>query len=227
MGIVIVVAIVVALVLGFLFLKARTDRRVMLEAAAIHSEISALWAAQGPFVSGEVSANAMRRAHAAVRGADSIREASMIEAFDKHELAYDKEPQTWESLRQDSLPEASGPKFEELFWKVKLFAATDSLEPRINAASLLDAPRKSAAEIGEGIANSVGENLMSTGTEESKELIAFLADIFLEEYKKAPETPGDFGLMWCGMLNYSNENPEVEISKEFKGLNDRWYESKM
>lgn len=81
----------------------------MVQAGRILIDVHAVWAVQGPFKNGEESAKAMRFATAAARGPESIN----ADALNKHATSYDAQPQTWESLRQSSLSNAHGQKFEE------------------------------------------------------------------------------------------------------------------
>lgn len=87
-------------------------------------EIFPVWAAQGPFESGQQSAAAMRYAYLAVQGPEET--AQMAEAIEKHAQVYDENPATWEGLRQDA-EKQSGEKTEEYLTVAKGLAAMESL----------------------------------------------------------------------------------------------------
>ena len=89
-------------------------------------DVNSVWAVQGPFKNGQESARAMQLATIAVRGAESVNSKPIAEALSKHAEAYNGQVQTWESLRQDYLIYAHGPKFEENFAKAAKLGAVRS-----------------------------------------------------------------------------------------------------
>jgi len=80
--------------------------------------INAVWAVQGPFINGAVSAEAMRYATKAVGGPDSF-----YDQIDKHAAAYDAHPDRWEQIRKGSLEFAKGQKFETCLESAKKLGA--------------------------------------------------------------------------------------------------------
>lgn len=60
-----------------------------------------IWAVEGPFDSGEQSAAAMRHAYTTMFGSEEAE--SFGEAFAKHAIAFDNEPDEWEQVRQEYL----------------------------------------------------------------------------------------------------------------------------
>lgn len=94
------------------------------QASNIAQEIFPVWAAQGPFETGQQSAAAMRYAYLAVRGPEETEQ--MAEAITKHGQIYDADPATWEKLRQDA-ENQSDAKIEEYVSLAKGFAAMDLL----------------------------------------------------------------------------------------------------
>ena len=85
------ICIVGLIIIAFYSYKRFTINR----AGQLTSEIYAVWAAQGPFKSGEDSAKAMKYAHAAVRGIETTNEPIFVEARQKHSEAYNANPKRW------------------------------------------------------------------------------------------------------------------------------------
>lgn len=244
MGVEVLVAAIIIVGLGVAAFKIWMKKQIMIRAGQFTSEIYAVWAAQGPFENGETSASAMRYAHAAVRGLESLQETGLAEALSKHALAYDEDPQRWESLRKRSLSGASGQKFEDQLTMAKGFAATDTLNSEmfkdagyeigfgrdangnltVVSKDLLaeEERQKNRKESGEAIVNAVGNNLLGDESEEAKQLVDFLIGVYRADSGRDPETPGELGHMWIILLNHSSENPEEEVSREFRVLNERW-----
>jgi hypothetical protein len=186
----------------------------------------------------------MRYAYAAVCGLESIKNATVAEALSKHAVAYDADPRRWESLRQQSLSEARGQKFEDQLTMVKGVAAMDSLnnglfkdigfqmEFAMDANGNLTMASKDLLteeerqqmrqESGEAIVNAVGNNLLGNESEEAQALVDFLREVYRANANRDPEAPGELGHMWLTMLNHSSENPDEELSRTFIDLNARW-----
>jgi len=108
----ILVGVIILAIIGFVLFK-MWEKQMMVQAGHILMEVNAVWAVQGPFKNGEESAKALKLATAAVRGPESIKDLSTADALTKHAASYDAQPQKWESLRQYSLSDANGQKFEE------------------------------------------------------------------------------------------------------------------
>jgi hypothetical protein len=87
-------------------------------------QIFPVWAAQGPFESGQQSATAMRYAYMAVVGPEEAETSA--DAILEHAAAYDNDPNEWEKLRRDADP-GSNPEFAELVTLAKGFAGMDSM----------------------------------------------------------------------------------------------------
>jgi len=76
-------------------------------ASGLARRVFPVWAAQGPFDSGEKSAAAMRYAYLAVFGAEEAEKRGMVEAISKHAAAYDSNPAAWEQNRQQAMQSAN------------------------------------------------------------------------------------------------------------------------
>lgn len=185
----------------------------------------------------------MRYAHTAVRGPDSIS-ASINEALSKHAIAFDADPQRWESLRLQSLAGAKGQKYEDQLTVAKGLDAVDSLNngmfkdigiqmelakdangyPTIVKKDLWteEERQQKKKEWGEAVVNGIGENLLKSVSAEAKQLINFLLEVNEATSGGEPKAPGELGHIWLVMFNYSNENPKEAISQEFTVLNERW-----
>jgi len=94
-----VVVLVIALV-AFL-LRSWFASRGRAQGSGIAHEVLSVWAAQGPFESGDQSAAAMRSAYIDVLGPEGAE--SFAEAIAKHAVAFDNEPDEWEQVRQEYL----------------------------------------------------------------------------------------------------------------------------
>jgi len=117
----VIICIVGLIIIAFYSYKRFTTNR----AAQLTTEIYAVWAAQGPFKSGDESAKAMKYAHAAVRGIETIDEPIIIEAIQKHSEAYNANPKRWESIRQEALLSAKGEKYEKHIELARKYAARE------------------------------------------------------------------------------------------------------
>jgi len=104
----------------------RYRSNVFKRASGLSRRVFPVWAAQGPFDSGEESAAAMRYAYLAVFGLEEAERMGMTEAIAKHGAAYDSNPAAWEQNRQEAVRSASS-ETEEFVTIAKGLAAMDSL----------------------------------------------------------------------------------------------------
>lgn len=249
MGVEIIVATIIVVVLGAVAFKVWMKKQIMIRAGQLTSEMYAVWAAQGPFENGGSSAIAMRYAHAAVRGPESIKDVGEAEAFTKHAAAYNADPQCWESLRQKSLSGANGQKFEDQLTIAKGFAAMDDLNSGIfkdaglkmgfgkdangNTTMVCNDPESKYLltedevdlrfkNFGDSIEDAVGKKLLDDKSEEAQELVNLLIEAYKICSDRNPETPGDFGKIWNFLSHYSADKPDEEISRAFTDINARW-----
>lgn len=217
MGVEIIVIAFIVVGLGVATFRFWMKKRIMVQAGQLTSEIYAVWAAQGPFETGETSANAMRYAHAAVRGIESIKDNVIADALSKHAAAFDADPQLWESLRQQSLSRASGQKFEDQLTIAKGLAAIDSLNSGMfkDADYKMDLERDANSnltimfkdllteeerqqrrkESADAMANAVGNNLLTVKSEEAKQMVDFLIEVYRANSDHDPEKPSELGHM--------------------------------
>ena len=91
------IAAIVAAVLVRKWYRAREFK----VASEMAKEVFPVWAAQGPFASGEQSAKALRYSHMAVSGPDLSEK--MLEGIAQHAIAYDEDPETREHNREETL----------------------------------------------------------------------------------------------------------------------------
>lgn len=96
-------------------------------ASGLARRVFPVWAAQGPFDSGEGSAAAMRYAYVAVFGPEEAERMGMVEAIANHAAAYDSNPTAWENNRQEAILSANS-ETEEFVTMAKGLAAMDSTE---------------------------------------------------------------------------------------------------
>lgn len=100
--------------------------RIFKRASGLARRVFPVWAAQGPFDSGEESAAAMRYAYLAVFGSEEAERMGMMEAVANHAAAYDRNPGAWEQNRQKAMRSANS-ETEEFVTIAKGLAAMDSL----------------------------------------------------------------------------------------------------
>lgn len=96
-------------------------------ASGLARRVFPVWAAQGPFDSGEESAGAMRYAYVAVFGQEEAERMGMVEVIANHAAAYDSNPTAWEKNRQEAVLSANS-ETEEFVTIAKGLAAMDSTE---------------------------------------------------------------------------------------------------
>jgi len=222
-----ILGIVVAVVGGFLW-KRWVEQKALRQAAEVAPLLFAVWAAQGPFDDGAASSRAMRRAHAAVRGANSI-DADMLLAFEKHRLAYDNDVQTWENLRIKSLEDAEGEEFKKHLDTAKLLSSIDGdsakFAPRLTPLSDEEYQQREK-ETGLSIANAVGANILATDTPEAIDLTQFLGDLYKKECQVPPKDATELGQAWCWAIAFKQDHPDDPYALQFEALNEAWNESK-
>ncbi|GEM_PF-1207684 len=206
------------------------------QAAKIAQKVFPVWAGQGPFESGAESACAMKAAYAAVLGPEKA--AEVRESIEKHQVAYDQDPNTWENFRKESLQAsreindyitvAEGLSAMESINKDILEGGGHRLEAVTNKNGGMDFVYKQIwsddevknhnEETNKTIINAFGDGLLNTDTEAAKELLYFIVSIYRSAHDKDPETAYDIGGILFNCISYSDENPNDEISVEFRRL---------
>lgn len=79
--------------------------------------------------------------------------------------------------------------------------------------------KESDAEV---IIKSIGTRLFEDSSAEGHRLFEFLVDIHRASPEHDPETPMSLGKLWFACVNFAQENPDSDISKEFTVLNDAY-----
>lgn len=82
--------------------------------------------------------------------------------------------------------------------------------------------KKHKQETNRKIINAFGQGLLETETEAAKELLWFIVSVYHSAHEKDPETAYEVGSILCRCIGYSDENPEEEISKEFRTLYEKY-----
>ncbi len=131
-------------------------------ASGLARRVFPVWAAQGPFDSGEESAAAMRYAYLAVFGSEEAEKRGMVEAISKHAAAYDSNPAAWEQNRQQAMQSANS-ETEEFVTIAKGLAAMDSLKVATHPPLLIDCPGQGHLNGEEGVVAAVGHGLEVAG----------------------------------------------------------------
>jgi len=202
------------------------------------SDILPVWAAQGPFGSGEQSAVAMRNAYRAVRGA--AKAVQMAEAITRHARAYDKDPATWEKLRLETGQGISS-ETEKYVAIAKGFAATDSMNkdslkgrgqglglavpsdelfPNAFKQTLSDEEFAKEKEDYEATLSGIGQRLLDDPSDEAMALLAFMCEVYEANSGVAPASATDIGKAYWACLEINKKEPGSELAKEFKRLTD-------
>lgn len=117
------ILVVVIVVAGLLWQWYRSH--IFKRASGLARRVFPVWAAQGPFETGEESAAAMRYAYLAVFGQEEAERMGMAEAISKHAAAYDGNPSAWEQNRQEAMRSANT-EMKEFIRIAKGLAATDA-----------------------------------------------------------------------------------------------------
>lgn len=102
---------------------------ILKRASGLARRVFPVWAAQGPFGSGDESATAMRYSYLAVFGPEEVERMGMKEAIRRHAVAYDEHPSVWEENRQQALRSADS-ETEELLEIANDFAAKEAPKSR-------------------------------------------------------------------------------------------------
>ena len=81
---------------------------------------------------------------------------------------------------------------------------------------------KKEREVDNAIANTIGTNISNDESIEARRLLAFLANVYSVNTDKEMKTPRDIGLAWFACLQLGDQEPNSELAKTFKSLNDAW-----
>ena len=210
-------------------------------ASGLARRVFPVWAAQGPFDSGEKSATAMRYAYLAVFGPEEAERMGMVEAIAKHAAAYDSNPAAWEQNRQQAILSASS-ETEEFVTIAKGLAAMDSLNKDIleSGGHKLELARQSDGSLdiaykkiwsdeaieekkqqdNEAIVSGIGKGLLNDTSEEARALVAFLADIYKANTGEEAISASAIGRAWLACFTMKNEYPDSDPTQEFERLNE-------
>jgi len=210
-------------------------------ASGLARRVFPVWAAQGPFDSGEESAAAMRHAYLAVFGAEEAEKRGMVEAISKHASAYDSNPAAWEQNRQQAMQSANT-ETEEFVTIAKGLAAIDSLNKDFleSGGHKLELARQSDGSTGlaykkiwsdeaieekkkqdnEAIVSGIGKGLLEDNSEEARALVAFLAEIYKANTEEEEISASAIGRAWLACFTMKNEDPDSDLARKFERLND-------
>ena len=87
----IILATLIVAIVAAVLVRKWFRARVFKMASEMAKEVFPVWAAQGPFTSGEQSAKAMRYSHMAVSGPDLSEK--MLKGIAGHAISYDENPE--------------------------------------------------------------------------------------------------------------------------------------
>ena len=74
----------------------------------------------------------------------------------------------------------------------------------------------------EAVLNTIGRNISEDQSNEAKQLLAFLSVVYQTNMGKDLETPKDVGIIWFACSEVIDKEPDSEIARTFKVLNDAW-----
>lgn len=210
-------------------------------ASGLARRVFPVWAAQGPFDSGEESAAAMRYAYLAVFGPEEAERMGMVETIAKHAAAYDNNPAAWEQNRQEATLSASS-ETEEFVTIAKGLAAMDSLNKDFleSGGHKLELAKHSDGSLGiaykkiwsdeaieekkkqdnEAIVSGIGNGLLNDTSEEARALVAFLVDVYKVNTGEEAISASAIGRAWLACFETKNEDPESDLAREFERLNE-------
>lgn len=210
-------------------------------ASGLARRVFPVWAAQGPFDTGEESAATMRYAYLAVFGAEEAEKMGMAGAISKHAAAYDSDPEAWEQNRQEAIQSANS-ETEEFVTIAKGLAAMDSLNKDFleSGGHKLELTRQSDGSLGiaykkiwsdeaieekkkqdnEAIVSGIGKGLLDDNSEEARALVAFLADIYKANSGAEDISASTIGRAWLACFTMKNEEPDSDLAQEFERLNE-------
>lgn len=232
----ILVACIIAVVALLLWLWFRSH--TLKRASNIAQQVFPVWAAQGPFESGEQSAGAMRYAYMTVKGPEETER--MAEAIRKHAISYDRDPARWEQTRQEAARSA-GPETEEFVTIAKGFAAMDFLNKDLleEGGHKLELARQPDGSLGvaykkiwsdeaieekkkqdsEAIVSGIGKGLLNDSSEEARKLVKFLSELYKANTGEEPDSASAIGRAWLACFEIRNDELESELAKQFERLN--------
>ncbi|MDP2651670.1 MAG: hypothetical protein Q8O94_00860 [bacterium] len=74
----------------------------------------------------------------------------------------------------------------------------------------------------EAVLETIGRNLSEDQSNEAKQLLAFVSVVCHTNMGKDLETPKDVGTIWFACLEVVDKNPDSEVARTFKVLNEAW-----
>lgn len=193
-----------------------------------------VWGLLGPFMSGKESASAMRKAYMAVLGAACLDINESL--FAQHEISFNNSPEQWEETRLAGIEIATSEAIT-IAEKVK---ANDGINEffgdtghefelvRQPDGNLIQQDRriwsdeeieKKTKQSGQALSAGIGSGLLNDPSKESQVLIQFLQDIYREDTGKDPYAEA-VEKTWLALFFASEENPDSELIKRFRILND-------
>lgn len=229
-----------AIAAGVILLWFLWRRYIVHLASKTAQNIFPVWAGQGPFENGTESARAFKAAYTTVLGPEKA--AEFQEAIEKHRIAYDRDPEAWENIRNQSLRKSK--EIDDYVTMAKGLASLDSineelfadigyrLEAVTNDSGRIDLARKQIwsdeeikkrrEEDNKTIINALGEGLLNSERDAAKKLLNFIVSIYRSAHERDPETAYEIGSTLLKGMTYSDENPDEEISKDFRRLYDEY-----
>lgn len=191
--------------------------------ADIVGDLLPVWAALGPFTSGEASASAMRYASLAVIGPEKTQQFGA--AFKKHALSYDRDGLAWEMLRQELVSRGTSGVADQIKVANAFKAAENLLEGKLQIARHANGRYEigvtldqSDNETDEAMAYAFGSSLVQIDSEEARALVNFLCEVHDLKSNGEPASATALGALWFELSEKSKKKPDSEYSRRFKAL---------
>lgn len=203
------------------------QQRINANAGDIAQEAMSLWASFAPFNNGHDSASVLYYCLWATQGKKFVDKLENLDAYKNHANSFNLNPNEWyELVKKSAALEVNG-----LENKRRLVTALFELDRMKEDCKLPEWESYNAlghivTSSENKIAKSFYEylkNSMETKKEIEKETVNLIEDYVTYTDKKIDVTMSA-GLLCFVCLKYANENPNLELSKTIKSLNDQTFE---
>jgi hypothetical protein len=208
---------------AYFYRQSRTNANV----SDIAQETMPLWASFAPFKDGHDSASVLYYCQWATQGKKFVDKLENLNAYKNHANSFNHNPNEWYELVKKS----AKLKVDGLENKRRLVTALFELDRMKEDSNLPE--WKSYYALGHIVTSSENkiaksfyeylQNSMETNKEIAKETINLIEDYVIYTGNEIDATMSA-GFLCFVCLKYANENPNLELSKTIKSLNDQTFE---
>jgi len=202
---------------GYIYLKWRIKKN----AQDMLIAIMPVWASFGPYESGYDSAVMLYLSYWGIYGKEGKDKAENIGMFEGHKLSFDKDPESWEDTRKKALEV----ECHDLEGKKQLVNDLFRLEKLKNEENNLF--WDDYYEIGEHLNKAVNDadvalyKLIYNAYENDPQIkinTDYVINLYTIYIGISPDKNLYTGLLWNACSEYSDKNPDTQISKDFISL---------